>query len=128
MYGMLNKAVEELARARLGDDGWTRVRTRAGFEHETFISMQPYDDGVTYALATEIAAELGVTVPALLEVLGEYWIDFAVRNGYGEHMQMHGPSLRDFLFGLDEMHTRLAWLPGAQPPSRSTATTASSTR
>ena len=40
MYGMVNKAVEEMARANFGDDAWVKIKAKAGVDTDVFISIE----------------------------------------------------------------------------------------
>lgn len=118
MYGLVNKAVEELVRTRFGDETWAKVRERAGIEVGGFMSMDPYPDAVTYRMVFAASEVLGTPVAALLEAFGEYWMVYTAREGYGQLISMFGSSLGEFLGNLDNMHTRVGLsFPELQPPS-----------
>jgi hypothetical protein len=108
MYGLVNKAIEDLLRRDHGTDVWDRIRRRAGVEDTVFIGMRAYCDRVTYDLVAAASAELGVDPATLLEAFGEYWILYTAEEGYGELLAMGGKSLCEFLLHLDELHTRVA--------------------
>lgn len=42
MYGLVNKAVEDLVSTRFGAETWTKVREKAGVGVGGFVSMDPY--------------------------------------------------------------------------------------
>lgn len=118
MYGLINKAVEELVRTKFGDSTWERIRARAGLPDEPFISMQQYDDRVTYDLVGAASAELGAPAEAILEEFGIYWTRYTAESGYGELMKSAGRTLPEFLRNLDQMHTRIKLsFPHLKPPS-----------
>ena len=50
MYGMVNKALEEMIRSRYGDSAWEAVRCEAKVAIEVFISNDAYPDELTYNL------------------------------------------------------------------------------
>ena len=50
MYGLVNKAIEGLVRQQFGDDAWARIKERAGWTGAQFVSMDTYDDELTYKL------------------------------------------------------------------------------
>jgi hypothetical protein len=118
MYGLINKAVEGLVRSRFGDAVWDRVRSRAGLPDEPFLSMEQYDDKVTFDLVEAASAELGAPPHVVLEQFGLYWIRYTAEAGYGELMQTAGRTLPEFLANLDQMHTRVQLsFPHLKPPS-----------
>lgn len=118
MYGLVNKAIEDLIVSRFGSDTWERVRRRAGVDVEGFISMDPYPDRLTYALVGAAAVELETPAEQLLEAFGEYWTRYTAREGYGELLDMSGRSFEEFLENLDDMHARISLnMPELRPPS-----------
>lgn len=118
MYGLINKAIEGLVRSRFGDGTWHRIRERVGLPDEPFLSMDQYDDRVTYDLVAAASAELGAPPEAILEQFGLYWIRYTADAGYGELMRSAGRTLPEFLANLDQMHTRVQLsFPHLRPPS-----------
>jgi hypothetical protein len=118
MYGLINKAVEDLVRNKFGDVAWERIRVRAGLPDEPFISMQQYDDKVTADLVAAASAELGAPPEAILEEFGAFWVRYTSESVYGELMKTAGRTLPEFLRNLDQMHTRIKLsFPHLRPPS-----------
>ncbi|MFM7052233.1 MAG: heme NO-binding domain-containing protein [Planctomycetota bacterium] len=118
MYGLINRAVEDLVRSKFGDDAWNRIRTRAGLPDEPFMAMEQYPDKSTYDLVAAASAELGAPAEAILEEFGKYWTVYTAEAGYGDLMRTAGRSLPEFLGNLDQLHTRVRLLfPHLQPPS-----------
>lgn len=118
MYGLVNKAVEDLVCSRYGEETWTRIQAQAGVDEVGFVSMAAYPDEITYKLVGAASEVLGTPVPALLEAFGEHWILYTARAGYGELMAMFGRSLREFVANLDNMHARVGLsFPQLAPPS-----------
>ena len=52
MYGLINKALKTMILDAHGDDVWAQILARSGVDEDSFISMQRYDDAVTYALVS----------------------------------------------------------------------------
>jgi hypothetical protein len=50
MYGIVNKAIEELVIANFLEDKWEAIKVRSGIDIDFFISSEPYDD-ITFKLA-----------------------------------------------------------------------------
>lgn len=118
MYGLVNKAVEDLVCSRYGEETWAQIQERAQVDVIGFVSMESYPDEVTYKLVGAASEVLGAPVAALLEAFGEHWILYTAREGYGELISMFGASLREFLGNLDNMHTRVGLsFPQLRPPS-----------
>ena len=118
MYGLVNKAVEDLVRSRFGDDTWDKIKQQAGVEDEIFISMDAYPDDVTYRMVGAASDVLGISAAQVLEAFGEYWVVYTAREGYGDTLKMFGDTLPDFLLNLDTMHAHVATVfPDLKPPS-----------
>lgn len=118
MYGLVNKAIEDLVRQQGGEGAWQRVAEEAGFGDRTFLSMEVYDDALTYRLVAAGAEALGKSPEKLLEELGFFWIRYTASEGYGELMDLFGSTLEEFLGNLDAMHARIGMSMSAlDPPS-----------
>ena len=60
MYGIINKSIENLVKEKFGEEQWALVKKRSGVDIDFFISNEPYDDRITYQLASAISAELDI--------------------------------------------------------------------
>lgn len=107
MYGLVNRAIEQLVVAAGGDSAWQRVCARAGVGADGFVAMCPYDDSVTFKLVGAVSDELGLPPDQVLESFGEYWILYTADEGYGELMAAAGQDMQSFLANLDDMHGRV---------------------
>ena len=50
MYGLVNKAIEDLAIAVGGKEAWGQIKEEAGVDLVAFVSMDAYPDELTYSL------------------------------------------------------------------------------
>lgn len=117
MYGLVNRAIEQLVVSLKGEAAWERVCTDADWPDGGFVAMQTYDDAVTYRLVGAVSRELGLAPDDVLRAFGEYWILYTAEEGYGEMLAMCGNDLIGFLHGMNQMHARIeASLPGIRPP------------
>ncbi|MEY4594144.1 MAG: hypothetical protein RIQ47_554 [Bacteroidota bacterium] len=117
MYGIVNKAVEELITDNFGEEKWEAVRQRAGIDVDFFISTEPYDDDITYKLAVAASHELNMDISQVMIALGEYWVLHVGKKKYGGLMEAGGNNLRDFLHNLPQFHSRIMLLyPKLTPP------------
>ena len=87
-----------------GASAWERVARAAHFQDAHFNKMQSYPDALTYDLAGCASSELGIPLDELLRELGKYWVPYTHTQGYAHFFEVAGPSLRDFLLSLDELH------------------------
>lgn len=107
MYGLINKAVEDLCRKNFGDATWDRIRNDAGLADEPFLQMEQYDDAVTYKLVGSASKVLNLPAEAVLKEFGRFWTIYSAEVGYGELLRTVGRTLPEFLKNLDQMHTRI---------------------
>jgi len=117
MYGMVNNAVEELVVRNFGRERWLAIRARAEVDVEVFITNEPYDDAITYALVGAASAELGLTPDEVLVTFGEFWVLETATRSYGAMLEGAGRSLPEFLENLGQLHTRVQlMMPRLRPP------------
>lgn len=118
MYGLVNKAIEDLVRSKFGDATWEQIKHKAGVEEELFISMDSYPDDVTYRMVAAASEVLGIPAAQVLEAFGEYWVVYTAREGYSDTLTMFGDTLPTFLTNLDTMHAHVGTVfPNLKPPS-----------
>ena len=108
MYGLINRAIEELVRSSGDPELWDTVRARADVDIDYFEGMAVYDDDVTHRLVHAAAHELGVTADDLLERFGRYWIVYTGAEGWGPILDGHGSSVLEVLRNLDDLHLRIS--------------------
>lgn len=117
MYGLVNQGLEGLIRRRFGDDGWQRVKEKAGVSVEMFVANEPYPDEMTYGLVGAACELFAVPAEELLHAFGEHWILHTAQAGYGGLISAAGNDLRHFLRNLPNFHTRVALMyPQLDPP------------
>ena len=66
MYGMVNKAVEEMVVLHHGEAVWEEIKAKAGVDVDVFMSNESYSDDVTYNLVGAASAVLGVPADQIL--------------------------------------------------------------
>lgn len=117
MYGLVNRAIQELVVQQFGEEAWDRVRARAGVQEEIFVSSEAYPDEVTYRLVEAVSELGGTPAEKILFAFGEHWVLHTSRHGYGALMDAAGRSLPEFLENLPNFHTRIAMIfPKLSPP------------
>lgn len=118
MYGLVNKAVQDLVVTQFGADKWREIKQKAGVGVAAFVSMDPYPDQVTYGLVAAASEVLDLPPEKVLEAFGEYWTVYTAREGYGEMLSLAGKSFVEFLQNLDSLHARVGLsFPQLTPPS-----------
>ena len=117
MYGLINKAVRGLVVGQFGADSWDRIRERAGVQDDEFLSMEGYEDKVTYDLVAAASEELNLPAEKILEAFGQYWVEYTAVEGYGDLLDSAGDTLSEFLSNLDQLHARVKLaFPDLKPP------------
>lgn len=117
MYGIVNKAIEDLVVANYGEEKWHQVREYSGVEVEFFISNEPYDDEITYKLANAVSEVMQVPISKVMESFGEWWVLKTSKEKYGGLMKAGGHSLVEFLRNLPVFHNRVMLIyPKLTPP------------
>jgi len=118
VYGLVNRAMQELIETSFGQPTWERIRARAGVGVDVFLSMKTYPDELTVQLLGAASDELAAPPEALLRRFGEYWVEYAAHHGYRDLLQARGDSLFSFIARLDDLHSRLSLVfTELRPPS-----------
>ncbi len=118
MYGLVNRALEEMIRTGYGGDAWDAIKARAGVDIDVFIRMEPYPDEVTFRLVGAACEILNITPDDALKAFGEYWVLYTGSDGYGEFLDSAGSSVFEFLGNLNDLHSRVGVLyENLSPPS-----------
>jgi hypothetical protein len=118
MYGLINKAIQDMVCSRFGEEIWQEIKHKAEIDTEVFLSMEGYPDDITHRLVKAGSEVLNLSPVEIMEAFGEFWVEYTVEEGYGPMMDMTGDTLPEFLENLDNLHTRLGMIfPKYQPPS-----------
>lgn len=107
MYGLVNRAVEDLVKQTKGDDGWRRVCAHARVGADGFVAVRSYPDEVTHRLVGSVSHEMSLPPEQVLEAFGEYWVLYTAEKGYGDLLRSAGGHVREVLGNLNEMHARI---------------------
>lgn len=118
MYGLVNTAIADLARAVGGEAAWQEICARAQVPAVAFVGMTSYPDDVTYRLVEAASEVLGLPAHDVLVAFGRHWVRYTAQQGWGPVLQAAGGSVPEVLEGLDALHARVRlMMPGLQPPS-----------
>ena len=117
MYGMVNKAVQDLVVTQFGQEKWNEIKRKADIDVEAFVAMSTYPDEVTYKLVGAASEVLGLPADKILEAFGEYWILYTAKEGYAELLDISGSTFVEFLQNMDDLHGRIRLgFPKLKPP------------
>ncbi|WP_369820046.1 heme NO-binding domain-containing protein [Synechococcus sp. 1G10] len=119
MYGLVNRAIQQMVTTQHGEDVWKRIKAKADLEDLDFFStFQAYPDDVTHRLVAAASDELGLSGDQIMQAFGEYWITYTASEGYEQLLESTGETLPEFLDHLDNLHARAGLsFPKLQPPS-----------
>jgi hypothetical protein len=117
MYGIVNKAIEDLVISNFGLNKWELIKERSNVDTDFFISSEPYDDAVTFKLALAISDEMKISLSDVFIIFGEWWIIKTTKEKYPGLIDSGGNNLRDFLINLPNFHNRILMIyPKLTPP------------
>jgi hypothetical protein len=117
MYGIVNKAIQDLVIANFGEEKWENILDRSGIEEDFFISSEAYDDDITFKLAGAVSEEMNMPINDVLVAFGEWWVVKTTKEKYGGLMESGGSSLKEFLENLPLFHNRVMLIyPKLTPP------------
>ena len=118
MYGLVNKAIQDMVCSRFGEDIWKEIKHKAEVDVDVFLSMEGYPDDMTHKLVKAASLVLSLSPKQIMQAFGEFWVQYTAQEGYGEMMDMSGDTLPEFLENLDNLHARVGVsFPKLQPPS-----------
>lgn len=110
MYGIVNKAIEDLVVQKGGPELWTAVCAEAGIDPLTFVAQEIYPDAVTYDLVGAVSKVTGIPTHDILVSFGQHWSQYTGNQGYGQMFKMLGSDLVTFLRNLPRLHDHVAFI------------------
>ena len=117
MYGIVNKAIQDLVTETFGEDKWEAVKEKSAVDVDFFLSNEPYDDSITYKLVGAAAEVLNIPAGEVLQAFGEWWVLKTGKEKYGGLMEAGGNNLKEFLVNLPLFHNRIMLMyPKLTPP------------
>jgi hypothetical protein len=117
MYGIVNKAIQELVIENYGKDTWEKIKITSGVHVDFFLGNETYPDADTYKLAAAVSEELNLSLKEVLIAFGEYWVLKTGQKNYGSLMKSGGHTLKEFLLNLPNFHSRVMLIfPNLTPP------------
>lgn len=107
MYGIVNKAVEDLVITTAGHEAWAAITEAAGYADVCIDESVNYDDEVTLKIAAAACELLELELNDLLYTFGKHWVLYTTNKGWAEHFMLPADSFLGVLAGLDELHARV---------------------
>ncbi len=119
MYGLVHDTFRAFVSDKLSAGRWAEMLAECELDERSFVTMQAYDDEVTYKLLLTGARYLETEPAEMLHDFGVYWVNRAdASEWYYKLLDAGGDSLPELLANLDQLHGRVrAQLPKLRPPS-----------
>lgn len=117
MYGIVNKAIQDLVTTNFGEEKWETILEKSGIKEDFFISSEAYDDDITFKLAIAVSEEMNMTLKDVLIAFGEWWVVKTTKEKYGGLMESGGATFKEFIVNLPLFHNRVMLIyPKLTPP------------
>lgn len=109
MLGLINDCAEQLVITKFGLDAWHAIKASAGCTVKDYGFEQhgAYPDSATVDIVVAAADALSVTVDDVLELFGQFFIEYTISKGYDNLLRCQGSTLRLWLSNLNAMHDHL---------------------
>jgi len=107
MYGMVNRAIEDLVVDSAGEEVWQKIKQDAEVEFTEFFDSSQYSDEITYRLVEAASGILKKSTESILHDFGRHWILYTGREGWDSVFALGGDNMIDYIKGLDSMHSRV---------------------
>ncbi|WP_411870433.1 heme NO-binding domain-containing protein [Vulcanococcus limneticus] len=119
MYGLVNRAIQQMVCTEHGESVWDEVKRRADLgDLDFFATYEAYPDDVTHRLVAAVSEVLNLPAKAVMQAFGTFWITYTANEGYEQLLESTGETFPEFLDHLDHLHARAGLaFPQLQPPS-----------
>ncbi len=107
MYGLINRALQEMIMDQFGEETWNEILAIAQVPDSSFLTMQKNDDAVTFDLVGATSTVLDLEADDCLFAFGSYWVLHTATDYYENLMQSSGQTLVEFLENLNNLHDRI---------------------
>lgn len=109
MFGWINDCTEQLICSKFGVETWHSIKEKAGctVEDGGFVRHERYGDSSTVELVVAASQVLKLPVDTVLEVFGQYFMEFTRNEGYENLLKCQGGTLRSWLANVNALHDHL---------------------
>ncbi|XP_046380373.2 guanylate cyclase soluble subunit beta-2-like [Haliotis rufescens] len=109
-YGQIHCVVRELVQDKFSNETWQKILRESGLdEHDHFLVFYRYEDKLTFQLIGAVSKILDLSLEAVLEVFGDYFVSYCLRHGYDKMLKTLGGDMKSFIQNLDSLHSLLAF-------------------
>ena len=128
MHGLINKGIRNLVITHHGVEVWRKIKKEAGINDMVLISMENYEDKLTFRIVEVTAKILGKTGSEILNEFGKFWVTYISEQGFGDLIKLAGRNFPEFMSNLNNIHLRMgSTYQGICPPSFTSTTIDDST-
>ena len=109
MLGLINDCAEQLVITKFGLDAWHAIKeaTACPVKDYCFEQHGHYPDSATVDIVVAASQALSVTVDDVLELFGQFFLQYTIDKGYDNLLRCQGSTLRLWLSNLNAMHDHL---------------------
>ncbi|KAJ8301515.1 hypothetical protein KUTeg_020502 [Tegillarca granosa] len=87
----------------------TKMPKRCGLDgYDDFLVFHQYKDAETFKLIGAVCEVAGAPLATVLEIFGEYFLQYCLRHGYDKMLRTLGEDFQAFIQNLDSLHALLA--------------------
>ncbi|EYC27869.1 hypothetical protein Y032_0008g227 [Ancylostoma ceylanicum] len=105
MFGFIHESIRQLMLRKYGEEFWSKVLQRAGFENgKENIVNHYYSDSDTYVLVDAVSVISKMSREQVWEMYGEFLIEYTMEIGWDDLIRSMSPNLKGFLDNLDSLH------------------------
>ncbi|KAJ8301518.1 hypothetical protein KUTeg_020505 [Tegillarca granosa] len=85
------------------------IKKKCGLDrYDDFLVFHQYKDAETFKLIGAVCEVAGAPLAAVLEIFGEYFLQYCLRHGYDKMLRTLGEDFKAFIQNLDSLHALLA--------------------
>lgn len=109
MLGLINDCCEQLVISKFGLEAWHAIKKSANcsVKDHGFEQHGHYPDSATVDIVVAASKALDVTVDDVLELFGQFFLQYTIDKGYDNLLRCQGSTLRLWLSNLNAMHDHL---------------------
>ncbi|OIQ20167.1 MAG: heme NO-binding protein [Flavobacterium sp. MedPE-SWcel] len=116
MYGIIYKGIKQYVIDTFGNNKWEAIKSDSNTNIDYSLIEQPYNDQISYKLATTTAKHTNKSLDEILFHFGEGIIKTTSEN-YSIFMESRGNNMKDYLINLPNFHNRMMLIyPELTPP------------
>lgn len=118
MHGLINRGIGNLVVTHHGIATWQKIKIEADINEMALISMENYEDKITFRIVESTAKILGKTGDEILGEFGKFWVEYISEQGFGDLLKLAGRNFPEFMSNLNNIHLRMgSTYQGICPPS-----------